>query len=81
MDDRSSRPAGDDHPARHDPAAPGVPRWVKILAVVAAAILVIVGIAVASGHGPGRHAAHGADSRAVQSGYAVSDGPHGAGRV
>jgi hypothetical protein len=59
----------------------GVPRWVKILAGVGGAILIGVGIALASGHGPGRHAARGADGPAAHSGPAVAGDPPGARRI
>ena len=38
--------------------APGVPRWVKVLAIVAAIVVLLVAVVVLLGggeHGPGRH--------------------------
>ena len=45
-----------DPPERH---ADTTPRWVKVFAAVALAVLVVVAVVllVGSGHGPGRHAA------------------------
>lgn len=34
---------------------PGVPRWVKVFAVVGALLVVLVVVLLVSGHGPGRH--------------------------
>ena len=46
-----------------DDRPPGVPRWVKAMAIVAATlvVLVVVVMAVVGGeHGPSRHGGHGA---------------------
>ena len=32
-----------------------MPRWVKVFAVVAAALLVMIVVMLSTGHGPGRH--------------------------
>ena len=49
--------AGDDEPVPR----PGVPRWVKVLALVAIVAIVVVVIANIAGgnHGPGRHMSSG----------------------
>ena len=51
------------------PKYPGMPRWVKVLAIVALIIvahLVVVGLVLGGGHGPQRHLqphdAHPADA-------------------
>ena len=53
-------------------AVPGMPRWVKVIAVVAALVVVVLFIATLSGadHGPGRHApgGHGVSITAPVSG-------------
>jgi len=43
-------------------AVPGMPRWVKVIAVVAALVVLVLIIGKLSGadHGPGRHAPGGA---------------------
>ena len=33
----------------------GMPRWVKVFAIVAAAVAVLVVVLLALGHGPGQH--------------------------
>ena len=48
--------AGDDNGVR--PTAdrpPGTPRWVKVFAVVAIFVVLLVAIMLLTGHGPGRH--------------------------
>jgi hypothetical protein len=44
---------------------PGTPRWVKVSAVIALLVLVLVAVLLISGrggeHGPGRHGASGGD--------------------
>ena len=32
-----------------------MPRWVRVFAVVAAVVLILVGVMLLSGHGPGQH--------------------------
>jgi hypothetical protein len=51
---------GEPDPARQGdaPARPGVPRWVKVLGIVAATLLLVMLIVMAATggqHGPGRH--------------------------
>jgi hypothetical protein len=41
--------------SRPDADRPGVPRWVKIFAVVGAVTLVLVMVLLLSGHGPSQH--------------------------
>jgi hypothetical protein len=36
----------------------GTPRWVKVSGIVAAVVVVLVGIMLLTGHGPGRHFSH-----------------------
>jgi len=36
----------------------GMPRWVKVSGIVAAIVVVLLGIMLLSGHGPGRHFSH-----------------------
>jgi hypothetical protein len=36
----------------------GTPRWVKVSGIVAAIVVVALGIMLLSGHGPGRHFSH-----------------------
>ena len=62
-DQQPSRAASSAH---HRPAAvtPGMPRWVKTLAVLAVAlvaVLVVIGL-LTGGHGPGRHLGSGPES-------------------
>ena len=52
-----------DPDTRPDPEGPDVdrtttttPRWVTVLAVLGAALLVLLVVALLAGHGPGRHA-------------------------
>ncbi len=41
-----------------DPASPtGAPRWVKVVGVAALLFVVLVGVMLLAGHGPGRHTA------------------------
>lgn len=40
---------------RRPDAAPGMPRWVKVSALVAVVLLVLVILMLLTGHGPGRH--------------------------
>lgn len=52
-----------------DQSPPGVPRWLKVLLVVGAVLLVLVVLAmvvVGGDHGPGRH---------TMSGSAIADAP------
>jgi hypothetical protein len=44
---------------------PGVPRWVKIFAVVGAAIAALVVVLLLSGHGPSQHGLHGSNASSV----------------
>lgn len=37
----------------------GMPRWVKVSGVVAVIVVVLLGIMLLSGHGPGQHFSHG----------------------
>ena len=37
----------------------GAPRWVKVFAIVGVVLVVLVVVALLSGHGPGRHMNHG----------------------
>jgi hypothetical protein len=37
----------------------GMPRWVKIFLITGVVLLLVVVVAVLSGHGPGRHMGHG----------------------
>ena len=53
---RTPRPGSD---------AAGVPRWVKVFAVVGAVIVVLVVALLLSGHGPGRHGSHGESAPSV----------------
>ena len=41
---------------------PGVPRWVKIFAVIGAVIVVLVVGLMLSGHGPSQHGLHGSSA-------------------
>jgi hypothetical protein len=36
----------------------GTPRWVKVSGVIVAVLVVLVGIMLLAGHGPGRHFSH-----------------------
>ncbi len=36
----------------------GTPRWVKVSAIVAAIVVVLLGIMLLTGHRPGRHFSH-----------------------
>ncbi|MEV4282499.1 hypothetical protein [Actinoplanes xinjiangensis] len=45
----------------------GMPRWVKGFLVVGALLLVVVVVAVLTGHGPGRHLGSGSVSGVVRS--------------
>lgn len=36
----------------------GIPRWVKVSGIVAVVVVVLLGIMLLSGHGPGRHFSH-----------------------
>jgi hypothetical protein len=38
---------------------PGMPRWVKVFAIVGAVVLVLLVVMLLTGHGPGRHMQHG----------------------
>jgi hypothetical protein len=51
-DDAASRAQPDASVDGHD----GVPRWVKILAMAGAVVVVLIVVLLLSGHGPGRHA-------------------------
>lgn len=48
------------HGDRRPDAAPGMPRWVKLGALVAVLLLVLVVLMLLTGHGPGRHMSSGA---------------------
>ena len=37
----------------------GVPRWVKVFAVVGLLVVVLVVVMLLAGHGPGQHMSHG----------------------
>ena len=58
---------------------PGVPRWVKICAVTALVVIVLVVIATLAGgdHGPGRHAASGLPDRETPALSAARSGGRG----
>ena len=45
---------------RRPDAAPGMPRWVKLGALVGVVLLVLVVLMLLTGHGPGRHMSSGA---------------------
>ena len=45
-----------------DSNRPGVPRWVKIFAVIGAVIVVLVVGLLLSGHGPSQHGLHGSSA-------------------
>lgn len=36
----------------------GTPRWVKVSGIIVAVLVVLVGIMLLAGHGPGRHFSH-----------------------
>ena len=60
-DQQPSRAASSRDRNRPAAAAPGMPRWVKaliVLAVAFVAVLVVVGL-LTGGHGPGRHLGSG----------------------
>ena len=40
---------------RVDRTQPGVPRWVKVFAIVGALVVVLVIVMLLAGHGPSRH--------------------------
>lgn len=47
-------------------SAPRMPRWVKIVGVVAILLVVLLVVALLGGHGPGRHTGgHGVGAQAV----------------
>lgn len=55
-----ANPTQPDHGADEQATPPGMPRWVKILGVVAIAVIaVLVAVMLIAGgdHGPGRHGA------------------------
>ena len=41
------------------PSYPGTPRWVKATGIVVILLVLLVGIMLFTGHGPGRHASSG----------------------
>jgi hypothetical protein len=45
----------------------GMPRWVKGFLVVGALLLVVIAVAVLTGHGPGRHLGSGPVAAVVRS--------------
>jgi hypothetical protein len=52
--------------ARREPIPEeGTPRWVKGFVVIGALLLVVIAMAVLTGHGPGRHLGHGPVPAAV----------------
>jgi hypothetical protein len=62
MADRQRYPAtGDDTSVGRDPASPPrMPRWVKVIGIIVAALILLAVMAMVSGlggsdHGPGRH--------------------------
>jgi hypothetical protein len=55
---------------RQGPASEeGMPRWVKTLLVAGVVLLLVVVVAVLSGHGPGRHMGHGTLPAASSGGH------------
>ena len=55
-----------DRPSPPETGPPGAPRWVKVFAIVAVAVVVLIlAVALLSGgeHGPGRHLPGGDTSR------------------
>ena len=50
----------------------GTPRWVKVFAIVGVVLVVLVVVALLSGHGPGRHMNHGMTGVAAAVAPAVS---------
>ncbi len=63
MTDRSTGPAPDRDRAReHLDSNTGTPRWVKVFAIVGAALVLLAAVLLLLGggeHGPGRHASVG----------------------
>ena len=59
------------------PPYPGAPRWVKAFAVATVVVVVLVVIALLSGHGPGRHAPSGGGGHAPSSGITEARAPAG----
>jgi hypothetical protein len=51
--------------SRTDGDRPGMPRWVKVFAVVGGVIVVLVVVMLLSGHGPSRHGAHASSASSV----------------
>jgi hypothetical protein len=51
--------------SRMDNARPGVPRWVKLFAVIGAVIVVLVVVLLLSGHGPSRHGGQGSSASTI----------------
>lgn len=73
MPDTSNRPDDDDITIRKAAMPPGVPRWVKILAIVGVVALVLIVVAVVGGHGPGRHVSSGVGAGTTpRGGYMVA---------
>ena len=58
---------------------PGVPRWVKALAVVGVILLLVLSVALVVGgnHGPNRHGMEGPSQPHRESVAVASAGPHG----
>jgi hypothetical protein len=41
------------------PPYPGTPRWVKVFGIIAIVLVLLIGIMLLTGHGPGRHTPSG----------------------
>jgi hypothetical protein len=52
----------------------GTPRWVKVFAIVAAAVTVLIVVRLLTGHGPGRHLHSGPGGHATRAGVGVGAG-------
>jgi hypothetical protein len=73
MTDQPRFPTPDDDSSMVDDreSAPGIPRWVKVVGIVLAAVALLVVVVLlvgGGGHGPRRHGAGGAGGQAPPSG-------------